>query len=145
MGKKIKKYSGEDGQDLVSLAALARGKLADSSERLPPLDEMTGRPKAVAMDVSQMQDDLRVMPRFASINKDNQFLSGTVSGTKKLGRNTALQGHLGVDLSNDKYNGLRGRGTNAGVTLMHNFAKGGTASSRADGCCVKGKTKGKMV
>ena len=23
--------------------------------------------------------------------------------------------------------------------------KGGTASSRADGCCVKGKTKGKMV
>lgn len=24
-------------------------------------------------------------------------------------------------------------------------AKGGTASSRADGCCVKGKTKGRMV
>jgi len=23
--------------------------------------------------------------------------------------------------------------------------KGGTASSRADGCCVKGKTKGRMV
>jgi hypothetical protein len=25
------------------------------------------------------------------------------------------------------------------------FAKGGTASSRADGCAVKGKTRGKMV
>jgi hypothetical protein len=25
------------------------------------------------------------------------------------------------------------------------MAKGGTASSRADGCCVKGKTRGKMV
>jgi hypothetical protein len=25
------------------------------------------------------------------------------------------------------------------------FAKGGTASSRADGCAVRGKTKGKMV
>ncbi len=25
------------------------------------------------------------------------------------------------------------------------YAKGGTASSRADGCCVKGKTRGKMV
>jgi hypothetical protein len=25
------------------------------------------------------------------------------------------------------------------------FAKGGTASSRADGCCVKGKTKGRFV
>jgi hypothetical protein len=26
-----------------------------------------------------------------------------------------------------------------------NMAKGGTASSRADGCCVKGKTRGKMM
>lgn len=25
------------------------------------------------------------------------------------------------------------------------YAKGGTASSRADGCCIKGKTRGKMV
>ena len=25
------------------------------------------------------------------------------------------------------------------------MAKGGSASSRADGCCVKGKTRGKMV
>ncbi len=25
------------------------------------------------------------------------------------------------------------------------YAKGGTASSRADGCCTKGKTRGKMV
>ena len=25
------------------------------------------------------------------------------------------------------------------------YAKGGSASSRADGCCVKGKTRGKMV
>jgi len=25
------------------------------------------------------------------------------------------------------------------------YAKGGSASSRADGCCTKGKTKGKMV
>jgi hypothetical protein len=25
------------------------------------------------------------------------------------------------------------------------YAKGGSASARADGCCVKGKTKGKMV
>jgi hypothetical protein len=25
------------------------------------------------------------------------------------------------------------------------MAKGGSASSRADGCCVKGKTRGKMI
>ena len=29
--------------------------------------------------------------------------------------------------------------------LTKKFAKGGTASKRADGCAVKGKTKGKMV
>ena len=28
---------------------------------------------------------------------------------------------------------------------MQNFSKGGSASSRADGCAVKGKTKGRMV
>jgi hypothetical protein len=28
---------------------------------------------------------------------------------------------------------------------MIKMAKGGSASSRADGCCVKGKTRGKMV
>ena len=28
---------------------------------------------------------------------------------------------------------------------MQKLAKGGSASSRADGCCVKGKTKGRMV
>jgi hypothetical protein len=145
MGKKIKKYSGEDGQDLVSLAALARGKLPDSGPPPVLLDEMTGRPKAVPMDVSQLRDDFRVNPRFLSLGKDNQAVGARFSGTKKLGRDTALQGYLDVDATNDKYNGLRGRGTGAGVTLMHNFAKGGTASSRADGCCVKGKTKGKMI
>jgi len=25
------------------------------------------------------------------------------------------------------------------------FAKGGSVSSRADGCCIKGKTKGRMM
>jgi len=28
---------------------------------------------------------------------------------------------------------------------MHKMAKGGTASSRADGCASKGKTKGTMI
>ena len=29
--------------------------------------------------------------------------------------------------------------------LVHKMAKGGTASSRADGCAIKGKTKGTMI
>jgi hypothetical protein len=28
---------------------------------------------------------------------------------------------------------------------MHKMAKGGSASARADGCAIKGKTKGKMI
>lgn len=30
-------------------------------------------------------------------------------------------------------------------TNLTKLSKGGSASSRADGCCVKGKTKGRMV
>lgn len=32
-----------------------------------------------------------------------------------------------------------------GEGIVVTKAKGGTASSRADGCCTKGKTRGKMV
>ena len=31
------------------------------------------------------------------------------------------------------------------VRGQRGYAKGGSASSRADGCCIKGKTRGKMV
>jgi hypothetical protein len=133
--------------DEDSIVSRSRAALADSGQKLPPLDEMTGRPKMGPIDVSEMRDDLRVTPRFASINKDSQYLSGMVSGTKKLDKNTALQGHLGVDLSNDKYNGPRARGTNAGINLLHSFAKGGkvTASTRADGIAQRGRTKGRVI
>ena len=135
----------KDDED--SIVSRSRAALADSSQKLPPLDEMTGRPKMGPIDVSEMRDDLRVTPRFASINKNSQYLSGMVSGTKKLDKNTALQGHLGVDLSNDKYNGPRARGTNAGISLMHSFSKGGkvTASTRADGIAQRGRTKGRVI
>jgi hypothetical protein len=33
----------------------------------------------------------------------------------------------------------------ASYSAPKNMKKGGTASSRADGCCVKGKTKGRMI
>jgi hypothetical protein len=33
----------------------------------------------------------------------------------------------------------------AGVRGQKGYAKGGTASARADGCCSKGKTKGRFV
>ena len=36
-------------------------------------------------------------------------------------------------------------GKPAGMKKVTKMATGGTASSRADGCCTKGKTRGKMV
>jgi len=41
-----------------------------------------------------------------------------------------------------KYMSFTKTGKPAGMQDV--MAKGGTASSRADGCCVKGKTRGKM-
>jgi hypothetical protein len=135
----------EDNED--SIVSRSRAQLAGLRQNAIPIDEATGLPRMTPMDVSQMQDDLRVIPSYASINKDNQFIAGKISGTKKLGRDTALQGYLDVNATNDRYNGLRGRGTGAGITLMHNFSKGGkvTASSRADGVAQRGKTKGRFV
>jgi hypothetical protein len=36
-------------------------------------------------------------------------------------------------------------GAGQGMRGVKKMAKGGSASSRADGCCVKGKTRGKML
>ena len=36
-------------------------------------------------------------------------------------------------------------GSKKGQDLPDNFKKGGMASKRADGCCIKGKTKGRIV
>lgn len=131
--------------DEDSIVSRSRAALADSSQKLPPLDEMTGRPKMGPIDIRDVRDDLRVIPTYASINKDNQYFAGKISGTKKLGKDTALQGYLDINAFNDKYNGPRARGTGAGFTLMHNYAKGGTASARADGIAARGKTKGRLL
>ena len=37
------------------------------------------------------------------------------------------------------------KGGMPGFKILKSFAKGGSASKRADGCATKGKTKGKMV
>ena len=36
-------------------------------------------------------------------------------------------------------------GKSGGMGPLKKMAKGGSASKRGDGCCVKGKTKGRMV
>lgn len=142
MAKKIKKYSGEDEQSLVSLS---RELLSDTGPRSFPIDEFTGKPKMLAMDVSQIPEEIRYVPRYLSVDKDSQALGSRLMGTKKIGKNTALQGYYDIDTTNDKYSGIKNRRGGAGISLIHNFSKGGTASAKADGIAKRGKTKGRIV
>jgi hypothetical protein len=133
-------------KDNESIASLANSQLSDSNrgEKLPPLDE-NGRPRMAPFDVGQIPEGVRYMPRYLSVDKDSQALGSKIIGTKKIGKNTALQGYYDVDTTNDKFEGLKNRRGGAGFTLMHNYAKGGTASARADGIAAKGKTKGRLL
>jgi hypothetical protein len=56
---------------------------------------------------------------------------------------------MGTMMGAPKYKGLASMGKiEAGdtpFTASQGMKKGGSVSKRADGCCVKGKTKGKML
>jgi len=134
-------------KDDDSVASRSRESLADSGPRAIPIDEATGRPRMVPIDMSQVREGVMYMPRYLSVDKDSQALGSRLMGTKKLGKDTALQGYYDVDTTNDKFSGVKNRRGGAGVTLMHSFAKGGkvTASTRADGIAQRGKTKGRVI
>ena len=85
--------------------------------------------------------------------------SGDKFDEKALGRNRAMlittphldrkaMRYMGTDEENPDFDVTKagaGRG-NVNPVKGKDYAKGGmTASKRADGCCVKGKTKGRMV
>jgi len=134
-------------KDDDSIVSRSRESLSDSGPRAIPIDEATGRPRMVAMDMSQMPEGVMYMPRYLSVDKDSQALGSRIMGTKKLSKDTAVQGYYDVDTTNDKFNGVKNRRGGAGVTLMHSFAKGGkvTASTRADGIAQRGRTKGRVI
>lgn len=55
---------------------------------------------------------------------------------------------MGTMMGAPKYKGLPSMGKiEPGATPFESggMAKGGSVSKRADGCCIKGKTKGKML
>ena len=58
--------------------------------------------------------------------------------------NTATEKAYSKSLTNTEYAPEKKDPRDA-VRGQRGYAKGGSASSRADGCCVKGKTRGKMV
>ena len=56
---------------------------------------------------------------------------------------------MGTMMGAPKYKGVPSMGKiesgDTPFTASQNMAKGGSVSKRADGCCTKGKTKGKFV
>lgn len=134
-------------KDDDSIVYRSREYLSDSGPRAIPIDELTGRPRMIPMDVSELPEGVRYIPKYLSVDKESQALGSRIMGTKKIGKDTALQGYYDIDTTNDKFSGLKNRRGGAGIALMHNFSKGGkvTASSRADGIAQRGKTKGRVI
>jgi hypothetical protein len=59
--------------------------------------------------------------------------------------NAATEAAYTKSLTNTEYAPMPTKDPRDAVRGQRGYAKGGTASSRADGCATKGKTRGKMV
>ena len=59
--------------------------------------------------------------------------------------NAATEAAYTKSLTNTEYAPVPTKDPRDAVRGQRGYAKGGSASSRADGCAVKGKTRGKMV
>ena len=88
---------------------------------------------------------LDLQPQFIESNKYFNGAGARVTADKKLGKNTDLQAYADLLASQAKDQDASVKAQKVGLTLTHRFAKGGTASSRADGIAQRGKTKGRMV
>ena len=60
-------------------------------------------------------------------------------------RLTQKEKQMVQEVNDAKMQTKKDKAYNAAKTYPENFSKGGTASSRADGCATKGKTKGRFV
>jgi predicted RecB family endonuclease len=86
--------------------------------------------------------------------KEAQRVLRKMQADKNVAAAKAAEGKAAVEESRAKLREMGylkgGSGSAAGLPKsgkheMLKFSKGGSASSRADGCCVKGKTRGRMV
>ena len=80
-------------------------------------------------------------------NKHGMGGAGRAFFEKELAKDLELQAYLEGQAFKPKDGKLQKGITGGGVKLTKRFKKGGmtSASKRADGCAVKGKTKGKII
>ncbi len=88
-----------------------------------------------------------VAPQFLVLDKNFKGAGARVSASKDLDRSSKIQAYADLTAGAPKGGDAFIKPQKIGVEYRKTFAKGGkvSASSRADGCCVKGKTKGRMV
>ena len=89
----------------------------------------------------------KVNPQFLNLNKQFKAAGARFSASKKLDKDSEISAY--ADLIAGKPDGKDTfvKPQKFGVEYRKTFKSGGkvSASSRADGCCTKGKTKGRMV
>lgn len=79
---------------------------------------------------------------YKSIRGNPDIIGGIGGGMRGVRIPVGSRGSIGVGVGSGA---VGGRGPIAGIGGRFRFAKGGSASSRADGCARRGKTKGKFV
>jgi hypothetical protein len=82
-----------------------------------------------------------------SSDKYGSGAGGRASYSKRLAKDLNLEAYLEGHASKRKGSSAKGEITGGGLRVTKQFKKGGavSASKRADGCAVRGKTKGRMV
>jgi hypothetical protein len=123
-------------------------KFMDAAAHNPKFAEKTGVPVGVAKEFSKMSKGRKfttgTRPDLQKVNKPK-----TDHGKMKLFNEGGAMKHS--DMSMDKKVvkkavGMHEKQLHGGKkSNMTKLAKGGSASSRADGCVSKGKTKGMMI
>ena len=112
----------------------------------PEFAKKAGVPQSVGKDFAaadkgkSFSGSVRTRPDLQKANKKN-----TNHGSMKLFKKGGIMKHDDMKQDMPMMSKVAAKAVKGHEKKMHGMAKGGSASSRADGCATKGKTKGTMV
>jgi hypothetical protein len=137
---------------MMPATSLKQKKFMDAAAHNPAFAKQAGIPQKVAKEFSKTSKGVkfgggpRTRPDLQKVNKP-KTLQGNTELFKRGGEMKESKGMMKKEISFMKAKGapksmVKHEMKEAGMKKM---AKGGSASARADGIAVKGKTKGKML
>lgn len=120
-----------EGGEVKSVMDLIKGKSnagydEDRPEDFGPREttDEQGKPK-MQPRAEYMPEGFRAMPKYVQLDKNFKAVGSRLSASKKLDKDTYLEGYVDLDSTHDKYSGHRTRGSGAGFNLIKNFGDGG--------------------